>query len=202
MAGKLITLPLRASLRSAQLLTRATVEVAGRTLSIAEYAIGVVAPGRFDRASASVNGAPAQRHHHDQPAEAPRIAPRARTAPPPAPTPTPTPTPPAARPARPAPPAEPPTPLTEPAHVSEEPELVETSAEPGAEDGAGAAITVMEPWAGYRRMNARDVIDRARLASVAELAAIELYETRHRGRQTVLAAVERQLKLADVGRPA
>ena len=200
MAGKLITLPLRASLRSAQLLTRATVEVAGRTLSIAEYAIGVVAPGRFDRASASVNGAPAHRHHHDQPAEGPRIAPRARTAPPPAPTPTPTP--PAARPARPTPPAEPPTPLTESAHVSAEPELVETSAEPGAEDGAGAAITVQEPWAGYRRMNARDVIDRARLASVAELAAIELYETRHRARQTVLAAVERQLKLADVGRPA
>ena len=51
-------------------------------------------------------------------------------------------------------------------------------------------------------MNARDVIDRARLASVAELAAIELYEARHRARQTVLAAVERQLKLADVGRPA
>ena len=200
MAGKLITLPLRASLRSAQLLTRATVEVAGRTLSIAEYAIGVVAPGRFDRASESINGVPAPQHHHDQPAEAPRVAPRPPTAPPPAPTHTPTP--PAARAARPAPPAEPPTPLTEPGHVSAEPELVETSAEPGAEDGAGAAITVQEPWAGYRRMNARDVIDRARLASVAELAAIELYEARHRGRQTVLAAVERQLKLADVGRPA
>jgi hypothetical protein len=196
MAGKLITLPLRASLRSAQLLTRATVEVAGRTLSIAEYAIGVVAPGRFDRASASANGAPARQQPHDQPAEAPRAAPRGPTAPPP------TPTPPAAWAARPAPPAEPPTPLAEPAHVSAEPELVETSAEPGAEDGAGAAITVQEPWAGYRRMNARDVIDRARLASVAELAAIELYEARHRARQTVLAAVERQLKLADVGRPA
>ena len=196
MAGKLITLPLRASLRSAQLLTRATVEVAGRTLSIAEYAIGVVAPGRFDRASA--NGAPAPRHHDDRPAEAPRDVPRAPRARPPAPTPAP----PAARAARPAPPVEPPAPPVEPAHVSAEPELVETSAEPGAEDGAGAAITVQEPWAGYRRMNARDVIDRARLASVAELAAIELYEARHRARQTVLAAVERQLKLADVGRPA
>ena len=97
---------------------------------------------------------------------------------------------------------EPPAPLAEPTHVSEEPELVETSAEPGAEDGAGAAITVQEPWAGYGQMKARDVIDRARLASVAELAAIELYEARHRARQTVLAAVERQLKLADVGRPA
>ncbi|MFZ0971350.1 MAG: hypothetical protein WAN22_03935, partial [Solirubrobacteraceae bacterium] len=62
MAGKLIMLPLRASLRSAQLLTRATVEVAGRTLSIAEYAIAAVAPGRFDRVSASANGAPAPQH--------------------------------------------------------------------------------------------------------------------------------------------
>ncbi len=207
MAGKLITLPLRASLRSAQLLTRATVEVAGRTLSIAEYAIGVVAPGRFDRASDTANGAPAPQHHHDEPAEARRVVPRAPTATPRAPTTTPTqpaattarPAPPAARH---APPAEPPAPLTRPTHVSEEPELVETSAEPGAEDGAGATITVQEPWAGYGQMKARDVIDRARLASVAELAAIELYEARHRARQTVLAAVERQLKLADVGRPA
>jgi hypothetical protein len=203
MAGKLITLPLRASLRSAQLLTRATVEVAGRTLSIAEYAIGVVAPGRFDRASA--NGAPAPQHHQDEPGEAPRVAPRAPTATPPAPPPTP----PAASAARPAPPAEPPAlaepeppALAAPTHVSAEPELVETSAEPGAEDGAGPAITVQEPWAGYGQMKARDVIDRARLASVAELAAIELYEARHRARQTVLAAVERQLKLADVARPA
>jgi hypothetical protein len=205
MAGKLITLPLRVSLRSAQLLTRATVEVAGRTLSIAEYAIGVVAPGRFDRASP--NGTPAPQHHHDEPAEAPRVARRPPTATRRAPTPTPTqPTATAARPAppaaRPAPLAEPPAPLAEPTHISEEPELVETSAEPGAEDGAGATITVQEPWAGYGQMKARDVIDRARLASVAELAAIELYEARHRARQTVLAAVERQLKLADVARPA
>ena len=195
MVGKLITLPLRVSLRSALLLTRAAGDVAGRTVSITEYAIGVVSPGRFDRASASANGAPAPQHHHDQPAEASRVAPRAPTAPPPAPR-TATPAP------RSAPRPEPPTPLAEPTHVSEEPTLVETSAEPGAEDGAGAAITVQEPWAGYGQMNARDVIDRARLASVAELAAIDLYEARHRARQTVLAAVERQLKLADVGRPA
>ena len=51
-------------------------------------------------------------------------------------------------------------------------------------------------------MNARDVIDRARLASVAELGAISLYEARHRARRTVLVAVERQLKLANGDRAA
>ena len=86
--------------------------------------------------------------------------------------------------------------------MSEEPELVAESAEPGAEEGAGADITVIEPWAGYGRLNAKDVIDRARTASVAELAAMRLYEARHRARQTVLAAVDRQLTLANGGRPA
>jgi hypothetical protein len=90
----------------------------------------------------------------------------------------------------------------EPVHVSEEPELVSEAAEPGAEDGAGAAITVIEPWRGYERMNARDVIARARNATRAELAAVRLYEARHRGRQTVLAAVDRQLKLAGGPQPA
>ena len=51
-------------------------------------------------------------------------------------------------------------------------------------------------------MSAKDVIDRARTASVAELATMRLYEARHRARQTVLAAVDRQLKLADGGRLA
>jgi hypothetical protein len=72
-------------------------------------------------------------------------------------------------------------------------------AEPGAEDGAGARVTVIEPWAGYAQMNARDVIARARQAGSAELAAVRLYEARHRSRQTVLAAVDRQLKLSAGG---
>jgi hypothetical protein len=105
-------------------------------------------------------------------------------------------------PARPAPvePAAspPPTPaVDEPVHVSEEPELVRETADPGAEDGAGAAVTVMEPWNGYAHMNARDVIARARQSGPAELAAVRLYASRHRSRQTVLAAIDRQLKVGN-----
>jgi hypothetical protein len=74
-------------------------------------------------------------------------------------------------------------------------------AEPGAEDGAGAHVTVTPPWDGYAHMNAREVIARARQAGPAELAAVRLYESRNRSRQTVLAAVDRQLKLSAGGRP-
>jgi hypothetical protein len=89
-----------------------------------------------------------------------------------------------------------------PVHVSEEPELVREEAEAGAEDGAGASVTVMEPWNGYAHMNAREIIARAEQASPAELAAVRLYESRHRSRQTVLAAVDRQLKLGSGSNPA
>lgn len=184
MAGKLITLPLRVSLRSAQLLTRAAGGVAGCALSITGHAIQVASPGRSGTATRDAEPRPAP-------------PPPRRPAPPP-------PRPAAAEPpAPPAPPAVPPDAVVvEPVHVSEEPELVAESAEPGAEDGAGAGITVIEPWAGYGRLNAKDVIDRARTATVAELAAMRLYEARHRARQTVLAAVDRQLQLANGGRPA
>ncbi len=84
-------------------------------------------------------------------------------------------------------------PIGEPTHVSEEPELVEELAEPGAEEGAGAQVNVREPWEGYGRMNARDVVARLAAADRAELAAIELYERAHRNRRTVLNALERRL---------
>ena len=79
-----------------------------------------------------------------------------------------------------------------PGHVSEEPELVEEFAEPGAELGAGAELHVQEPWSGYKEMNARQVIARLAEASRAELAAVQLYESRHRSRRTILTAVERE----------
>jgi hypothetical protein len=198
MAGKLITLPLRVSLRSAQLLTRAAGGVAERAMSVTGLAIQIVSPGRSSDLERDAAPVAAPRAEPAAPPAAPAAPPSAAPAAPPA-------TPRAAAPATPlaATPAVPLDALTQaPAHVSEEPELVAESAEPGAEEGAGAGITVVEPWAGYGRLTAKDVIDRARTASVAELAAMRLYEARHRARQTVLAAVDRQLRLADGGRPA
>jgi hypothetical protein len=92
-----------------------------------------------------------------------------------------------------------PPPDGEPEHVSEESRLVEEFADPGAEEGAGAEVHVAEPWDGYAHMNAKQVIDRLTGASPAELGAVELYERGNRGRQTVIAAVERALRGANGG---
>ena len=121
-----------------------------------------------------------------------RVAPVA--SPPPAPPPAP------AVDFAPPPPPPPPPPAPEPAHVSEEPELVDSYAEPGAEDGPGASVHVAEPWKGYGQMAADDVVDRLAAASREEIAAVELYERLHRSRRTVLTAAERQLRRASVPR--
>lgn len=174
MAGKLITLPLRVWFQSARLLTRAGVGAAERAVSLAGQTLG---RNGSSTAHGSASAAPGWREDSiEQPVtpvdvEHPQVEPERRPAP------------------------EPP-PVQEPVHVSEEPELVREEAEPGAEDGAGAQLTVMEPWNGYARMNAREVIARAQQADTAELAAVRLYESRHRSRQTVLATVDRRLKLA------
>jgi hypothetical protein len=55
-------------------------------------------------------------------------------------------------------------------------------------------VTVDEPWPGYARMTAKDVIERLADATPAELAAVQLYESFHQDRQTVRAAAERNLK--------
>ena len=77
------------------------------------------------------------------------------------------------------------------------PRAVREEAEPGAEDGAGASVTIRPPWEGYEHMGAREVIARLGDASAAELAAVQLYESSNRSRQTVLEAVERRLKAAN-----
>jgi hypothetical protein len=223
MAGKLIMLPLRVWLGSARLLTRTAGAAAGRAVSLAGHAIGVGSSSGSDggRPTAPATADPGWREesieepvspvdveHPDEEPEAPQVPAQARPAPaadapaPPAPAAdAPAPPAPAARPLSVEP--EPATPqVEEPAHVSEEPELVREVAEPGAEDGAGAHITVLPPWDGYAQMNARQIIARAGQASPAELAAVRLYEARHRSRQTVLAAVDRQLKLSGGGNPA
>jgi len=88
-------------------------------------------------------------------------------------------------------------PAEEPTHVSEEPELVEEIAEPGAEEGAGAEVHIQEPWSGYTQSSAEDVIARLATASPAEVATVQLFESHHRARQTILAAVERELRRAN-----
>lgn len=205
MAGKLILLPLRVWYRSARLLTRAGVGAAERAISLAGQTIGVASSNGSDHESHSRPSAPtAEPGWREEPIEEPvspvevehpQDEPEARPTPGPAQplATTRAPSVPPVRPAR----EEPAAPIVEePVHVSEEPELVREEAEPGAEEGAGAELRVAEPWNGYARMNARDVIARAQQASPAELAAVRLYESRHRSRQTVLAAVDRQLKLA------
>jgi hypothetical protein len=219
MAGKLIMLPFRVWYHSARLLTRAAGEAAGRAVALAGHTLGA------SSSNGSGNGRPADwqqdpsptadtgwreesidepvspvdvEHPHDE-AERPR---QPRPAPSPSREPASTGSVSAVRPLHPDPEEPAPPTAHEPVHVSEEPELVRESAEPGAEDGAGAQLTVAEPWNGYARMNAREVIARARQASPAELAAVRLYESRHRSRQTVLAAVDRQLKLTSSGSPA
>jgi hypothetical protein len=118
----------------------------------------------------SQNGAPPEREAPPQAVPAPRRTP----APPPAP--------PRAEPESRA--DEPP----EPVHVSEEPVVVAEVADQGAEEGAGAQVTVAEPWEGYSRMKAADVIDRLAVATPEEIAVVQLYERTHRRRKTVVEA--------------
>jgi hypothetical protein len=91
---------------------------------------------------------------------------------------------------------EPPPPLEPeaPVHIDTEPELVGEFAEAGAEEGAGPEVHVDEPWDRYRQMRVADIRDRVAVAGLEELAVIQLYETTHRRRRSVLDAVERRSK--------
>jgi hypothetical protein len=77
---------------------------------------------------------------------------------------------------------------SEPVHVSEEPVVVAEVADAGAEEGPGPQIRVDEPWDGYSKMKAADVIDRLAAATPEERAVVQLYESTHRRRKTVLEA--------------
>jgi len=167
MVGELFTLPLRVGVRATQLWLRATGEAVGLTVQLA---VRVLDRGHRD---VYTGRAP-------QPASGRGVV-RA--------------TDPAVATRRPA--------LVvserdvEPRHVSEEPELIEERSEPGAEEGAGAEVRVREPWDGYDRATAKQVVARLGTASRAELAAVQLYERGRRGRHTILAAVERELRTAN-----
>jgi len=81
----------------------------------------------------------------------------------------------------------------EPARVDRGAAVVAEYADAGAADGAGAEVRVDEPWDGYSRLTARDVIAQLATASPATLAVVRLYESSHRKRRTVLADVDRRL---------
>ncbi|HTX12344.1 MAG TPA: hypothetical protein VME22_27250 [Solirubrobacteraceae bacterium] len=201
MAGNLITLPLRVSFQSVRVLTRVAGGTTERALSLVGRTIGAVAPSPPTPSTTAPAPPPAASRERSETQAPRRKAPSVRAVSS-LRTPTPEPETETVFQAR-EPEVSPPGAAEQtPMHVSEEPELVREVAESGAEDGAGAAITVAEPWNGYARMSAKDVIARARAGNPAELAAVRLYEARHRSRQTVLAAVDRQLKLAGGGAPA
>jgi len=81
-----------------------------------------------------------------------------------------------------------------PDHVDEEVVLVASVAEEGAEDGAGPELHVDEPWDAYDEMTAPEIRDRLAAADPVLAAAVNLYETTHKSRRTVIEAAERALK--------
>lgn len=205
----MITLPVRVGVRCAGLALRGTYAVTERALGLAGSVAGSII--RPDSPDVDLDGSehqPDATYRDATPPPAPAAPePDARepgeNAPPTsepdadaAPTRVPVDAPPA--PATPVPvdslPVDTPLPpLDGPAHVSRDAEIVETVAELGAEDGAGAEVHVAEPWDGYREMKADDVIDRITGATAAELAAVELYELSGRSRQSVIDAVKVEL---------
>ena len=170
MVGKLITLPLRVGVRVTQLWLRAAGEAAGMAYDVATQLLE--REGQPERPVTPATPATVAQERARRPVPPTPVGTSGTDASFPA--------------------VEP-----EPVHVSEEPELAREVADPGAEDGAGAEIHVHEPWEGYARSNARDVITRLATAEPAELAAVQLYESGHQGRQTILAAVERVFRKAN-----
>jgi hypothetical protein len=210
----LITLPLRLGFRGAELGLRAGQAVAERAIGLVGEVLAPTAdepkhhrdpPSSASRAredeTETLTRAPER-----EPAEAEGADPRSAAPPPeqvvdeqeaaaaqrPAPV---APEPPRSAPSDPpAPPSPPVPPAPQPEHVEEEVELVREVADPGAEEGAGAQISIAEPWEGYAELKAADGVDPLAGRDQVELAAIELYELSHRKRQTVLDAAQRELR--------
>lgn len=84
-------------------------------------------------------------------------------------------------------------PATADDHVSREAVVVAESADAGAADGAGAQVTIGEPWNGYDSLTAKEVNDRLATAGPESLAVARLYETANRNRVTVLREIDRRL---------
>ncbi|HEY1711433.1 MAG TPA: hypothetical protein VGG07_00930 [Solirubrobacteraceae bacterium] len=190
MLGSILTRQYRFATRGFEI----GVQTAHQAVGVAGDVVGAVA-GRLGLGNGNGHGEPDAFTGEMVPeAETRPQPPEPRRPPPPEPRRAPPPEPRRAPPA-PAPPAAPP-PAPEPAHVSSEPELVRESAEPGAEEGAGAQIRIDEPWPAYRNLKARDVIARLPFATREELAAVELFELAHANRKSVVVAAQRALKKA------
>jgi hypothetical protein len=183
MVGELITLPLRLTGAATRLWWRAADQAVGLASGAAGYVIDRVTPAdqparQKQPSSQSVSSAS---QGLAEPASEARAEPTVRTQP--------------TRPREPRPDTAP----KQPAHVSEDPELVAEFAEPGAEEGAGPELHIREPWDGYRDMSAGEITTRLADADTSELAAVQLYESSHRGRQKILSAVEHQLRTKPSG---
>jgi hypothetical protein len=186
MVREMITLPLRVGVSATRHCVDVTTRAAGLAFRIARLAIATSAPPEPRPAAANARPAPSTVEFDVIIASSPS---RPEALPP-------------AAPPRRAAAAEPevgPTSAIPPTHVSEGLQFVESFAEPGAEEGAGAAVHVRQPWKGYAQMTADEVVVRLADASPEELAAVTLYEGAHRGRRTVLAGARRQLQLATAG---
>jgi hypothetical protein len=57
-------------------------------------------------------------------------------------------------------------------------------------DSPGPEIRIDEPWPGYRKLRAPDIVDRLAAADEATKAMVRLFESGHRKRRAVLAATE------------
>lgn len=66
--------------------------------------------------------------------------------------------------------------------------------ERGAEEDAGAEVTVGPPWEGYDELTAADIQRRLADADRETVAAVALYEGSHRDRRSVIRATERRLR--------
>lgn len=88
----------------------------------------------------------------------------------------------------------PPPPLPDEAKtLDDQPVLVAEFGGEGAEDNAGAQVSVGEPWEGYDRMNVQAVKDRLTEADREALGAVVLYEAFGKKRSSVTQAAERRL---------
>jgi pimeloyl-ACP methyl ester carboxylesterase len=75
-------------------------------------------------------------------------------------------------------------------HVEEGLEEVAESADPGAEEGAGAELHVDPPWEGYDEMTVPEIRERLQDASPELLTLVRLYESTHKNRTGVMRALE------------